>query len=124
MKIDVTQAMKNIDGAPIYKPVENTVGCPECGHQFVTMARTGDETEVVDLRHVLIQSLLQVTEDDKQSGDVKFNNYQLANKIHHNNVLDMKAEDVTRLKKLVGKVWGPIIVGQAYEMLDPSTSEE
>jgi len=60
------------------------------------------------------------------SGDKKVERYDLAMKIHKSpdGLVDLKSEQVTLLKELIAKAYGPLMVGQAYEILDPHEAEE
>jgi hypothetical protein len=49
----------------------------------------------------------------------KYRRWKLAGKVHGKHV-DLSPEDLTLLKKLVGKAYGPAIVGPAWQALDPS----
>jgi len=66
------------------------------------------------------EALLASYEDEKSlSGEEKASRYTLALAIHASvEPLDLKAEDVVLIKKLVAKGYGPLIVGQAWMLLE------
>lgn len=49
----------------------------------------------------------------------KVSRFVLAAAIANGGVIDLKVEDITLIKKLIGKAFGPLAVGRAYEILDP-----
>ncbi|RLC69388.1 MAG: hypothetical protein DRI81_20535 [Chloroflexi bacterium] len=116
MKIDMTQKLTNFDGT-IHMLAERA--CPACG-------RPADE-QIATLRAICTRALIATYRDEAQKGEPtpqeKFNRYQLAQKLQQSDVVDLKAEEIAKLKALVGKMWGPIQVGQAWNMLDPDARE-
>ena len=83
-----------------------------------TKAPTG-----LTLGDVCVQALETPLEEDKQmDGSKKFALDQLARKIYHNKAATLSLEDLTLLKQRVGKAYGPLVVGAAWRLLDPSTN--
>jgi len=67
---------------------------------------------------VAINALL-APNDEKLAGTEKAHRYCLAQKIHQSPAeVDLKVEDVTLIKKLVGEVYAPLVVGQMFPFLD------
>lgn len=101
MKIDFLQTIKTLEGEAIPNPD----------------SKTGD---ALTLKTVCINSLLASDrESEQESGEKKYERYLLAQKIHAGNEEEeFKAEDVALIKKLVGKIYIPLVVGRAFEMLD------
>ena len=97
--------------------------------------KKGDEeveeavTEPTRLKHICISALMnpeiEMGPDLKPravqiDGNQKFDRWHLASKIYNANgivELDSK-EEITPLKDLIGKGYGPIIVGQAWDALE------
>ena len=105
MAIDFTQPITNLDGSEIKdadgKPVVSTLG------------------------RVAEQALLAVYADERdQSGketitpEEKFKRWKLASKVQGKDV-NLSIEELALLKKLIGKAFPPLIVGQAWKLLDP-----
>lgn len=70
------------------------------------------------LRGVAVDALLAVFNDeDRLSGEEKLKRFILAEKIH-NGCDDVTVEEVGLVKKLIGKAFSVIIVGQAWQMLE------
>jgi len=74
----------------------------------------------LNLRTACITSLLTPGEGDKSlSGDKKYERFKLSQTIHNaKEDIELKAEDKALLKKLIGEIYLPLIVGQAFDMLD------
>ena len=83
-----------------------------------TAMRT-EQDKVLLLRTVCVSALLNPVED-KTTGEQKFKDFKLAERIEDNDLIDLAAEEITHLKELVGKRFAPLIVGRSYEILDPS----
>lgn len=103
MKIDVNYQFVNLDGKVIKEP---TTDKKKEGPPFT-------------LRKVCTTILLNPGEEKIKAED-KIERYHLAQKIHQSNgLVDMQAEEVALLKRLIGENYPPLTVGQAYEILDP-----
>lgn len=105
MKIDFNYRFKKLDGEPL----------PE---------KTGDK-DPFTLRTACVNILLGSEVDStgrpvEVKGEEKVRRYQLAKTIYESTgLVDLPVEDIGLLKKLIGKIYGPITVGQAWEILDP-----
>lgn len=71
------------------------------------------------LKHFAVEAL-QLTFQDEQSlsGEDKAKRYILATRIYANPEIDLKVEELALIKKLIGKAYGPLIVGQAYQVIE------
>jgi len=75
----------------------------------------------VDLKTVCIQSLVGSTDNDQTiKPEKKIAYYTLAQKINEGGKKEIKSEDISDLKKLIGSnpVMNIVVVGQVYEMLE------
>lgn len=69
---------------------------------------------------VACQALLsQLDQSTNPSGDGKMARYALAMKIHNNNPVNLDLDELKILKDLIGEMFLPLIVGQAWELLEP-----
>lgn len=97
MKINFSAPIRDIRGEPIIeadKPV--TLGSVSC------------------------QALLATYQDEKEiSGKEKVERFTLAALCSNETEADVSVEDVALLKKLIGKAYGPLVVGRAYEIIEP-----
>lgn len=98
MKRDLRQKMFNLEGVEL----KNEKGTP------------------LTLCDVALNALLATFEDERAlTGKEKADRYQLALKINKKPAeVDLTAEQMTLLKTLTGKAYGPLIVGQVYELLE------
>ena len=102
MKINVTQVLKNINGDDLIEPNEK------------------GEVQPVLLRTVLVNALMIPVEKD--TGVQKVEKYSLAIDIQKNDEIEITAEQATMLKEVVGKPYGPVIVGPVFNLLDGKSS--
>ena len=72
------------------------------------------------LGRVSANALLAMADSDRDmTGDVKVKRYDLAMKVVRGETV-LKAEDIAIIKSAIGKHYAPLIVGQAWRMLDPA----
>lgn len=51
------------------------------------------------------------------SGEEKVKKYDLMLRINNSDDVDLDENEIVLLKKLIGKFWGPLVVGQMYDFL-------
>jgi len=98
--IDFDQKLKTLDGKEL------------------KMSGTDD---TVDLKTVCIQSLVGSTDTDQTiKPEKKLSYYVLAQAINKGGKVEVKAEDVADLKRLIGNnpIMNIVVVGQTYAMLE------
>jgi len=109
MKINVTQQLTELDGTPM---VTGKQVCQMCG-QVVS------ETEPFTVRLAATRALSATFRDEQSlTGDEKWPRFHLALRITDEDEPDLKAEDIVLIKKVVGKMYGPVIVGRVWSILD------
>jgi DUF1365 family protein len=75
------------------------------------------------LRGVVVDALLAVFQDEQHlSGEEKLKRYLLAEKVFKG-ASDVGIEDVTLIKKLIGKAFNPLIVGQTWQILEGNEND-
>jgi len=81
--------------------------------------------DCLTLTTVVLNALLATYEDERTlTGKVKAERMQLALKINERpKETDITAEQMSMLKELIGKAYGPLIVGRAYELLEMEPKE-
>ena len=110
MKIDVTQQIMELDRTPM---VTGKQICQMCG-QVVS------EPEPMTVRLAATRSLTASFRDEQLlPGDEKIARFHLALKLTDEDEPDLKAEDIVLVKKVVGKMYGPVVVGRVWAILDP-----
>lgn len=99
MKINFAAPIRDIKGEPI---VENE--------------------KAVTLGSVSCQALLASYPDEPNlSGKEKAERFVLGVLFSLEQEEDISVEDVALLKKLIGKAYGPLVVGRAYEIIEPAS---
>lgn len=105
MEVNVNVSFKTLDGKNIpanpQKPEEGTMS----------------------LKDVCVASLLAPLEEEKLDGNEKAKRYVIAQKIYEceEGTVNLNVEDISLLKKLIGNMYLPLIVGQAYSFLEGNT---
>jgi len=97
MKVKVNQELKDVNDLPIKKP--------EGGN--------------LTLKDVIITSVLSPIQGDDQK--VKFDKYEIYKKVKDDYVggeVELTAEEIALIKKCIGQLQPPLILGQAFEMLE------
>ena len=97
MKIDFSKELIGYDGEPLKE-----------GGKILTLAM------------ICCNALMNQTEEDaKLPGEEKLRRFDLATVVYASKEpLDVKVEDISLLKTLVGKLYGPIVVGPVWKMLE------
>lgn len=69
---------------------------------------------------VAVNALLAVFQDEQNlTGEEKLKRWELAVKVKNlPDPAELSADEVVLIKKLIGKAYAPIIVGQAWQMLE------
>ncbi len=97
MKIDVTGMLVDLENAAI----EIEPGKP------------------MSVRTALTRALLSAPPNGRQlTGDVQIKRFDLAQRIHKNDKLDITVEEAVMAKECVAENWAPIITGQIFAVLE------
>jgi len=92
MKIDFAKTIKTLDGNELDPP--RTLG------------------------QISADALLNNYPDEKIDGDEKAKRFKLALRIVDAKDADLKSEEIAKIKRLVGIAYAPLVVGQAFDMLE------
>ncbi len=120
MQIDVTKVLTDMQGDEIrcLEDYENV--------KFVDSQKTPEEQPFhrckvsMTIRKCCVDSLLATTDKDKNIGGAeKIKRFKLAQSIQDNDSVELDSEQVTLLKQRIALMFGVIVVGKAYELLDP-----
>lgn len=84
------------------------------------MLASSEGEETVKLGAIAEQALLAAYADENglPAGE-KVRRYKLFNKVSVGGEIDITAEEVTLLKQCIGKGYPPLIVGRAYDLIEP-----
>jgi len=109
MELNLNQALKNLDGTDIISPPEKD---EKKGKPFL-------------LKTACANALLGAYRGEENlSGADKTKRYHLATEIFKSNgAVDLSIDDIKLLKDLIAKMASPLIVGQAFDILDPPKKE-
>ncbi len=77
-----------------------------------------DGEKDLTLSTVCISALLMPDQQDQPAKE-KVERFHLAEKVHAAGEQDLSVDDVALLKKLIGKLFPPLVVGRAFAVLDP-----
>jgi hypothetical protein len=109
MKIDFMQTFKTLEGKEMLRYNRRLSSEGEIPPV--------DSDDTLTLKHVCCNALL--AEDDKADGKEKARRYKLAIQIYDaKEALGLPIDDIAIIKKLIGKIYPPIIVGQAFDIFD------
>jgi hypothetical protein len=99
MRIDFSQRLKSIDGSEL---TEN--GKP------------------LTLGVIAVNALLEVVpKNEDPTADVKVQRWKIAQRVAGaDGDVDITVEEIVLVKRLIGVAYGPLVVGQAFEMLERS----
>lgn len=105
MKIDFEAKLLDMDGKPMKE------------------RQAGPDGKVVEIEatlgRVAANALLAMGDEDKGlTGEQKAKRYELAMKVIKGSQ-SLKVEEITEIKATIGRHYAPIVVGQAWKMLDP-----
>lgn len=106
VKIYFLQSLINLDGSPLETV---TAACPACGR--------ATEKRTLTLYSVCAEALLAQLRDENPPGEEKARRYQLALKITNEDEIELTPEEAVLIRSLVAKVYGPLVVGQVWELL-------
>lgn len=106
MKVDFSLTLKRMDGEPI--PKSKTDKAPTI------------------LQDVAVEALLSFDPQKPCKGKEKMDRWSIATKIYqaNGNAVNLESEEIAKIKELVGDIYGPLIVGQAWNMLEGDAVED
>ena len=109
MELNLNQALRSLNGSDILSPLEEGE----------------EERKPFLMRTVCINALLEPHPEDKNlTGEKKAKRYHLAMEIYKTKgKIDLSIDDIKLLKDLIGRMPSPLIVGQAFNILDPPKKE-
>ena len=91
------------------------------GEPFVGVDGKASETTIATICE---NALLTVFADEQNlAGEEKVKRFLLAQRIHKREVDSISVDDIHLIKKLVGKAYGALVVGQVWKELDPASSK-
>ena len=104
MKINFDATLHELDGTPIIESM--------------------DKKEPMTLARASVMALTGRYQDEQLAGTESFKRYQLAKKVHKGGVVELTAEDISLVKMVMGKAFGPAVIGPCYELLESPVMED
>lgn len=105
MRVKVTQVLKGYD------------------NDNLTDAKGGPDSEAVTLRKAMCEALTVQFAGETIDGEEKVRRFELARKVFNEDSPDLLETDIKQIKALVGKAFGPAVVGPVWALL-PDKIEE
>lgn len=100
---DLSQVLTFLDGSPIPGPDTDEKGQPK----------------PMTLQDACIQALLGTYADEERlPGKDKVARFELSRRIYAATTVDLKSEEIAKIKELIGKAFTVLVVGQAWELLE------
>lgn len=88
-------------------------------------ARKSGEVKKLTLKFVCVNSLLTISKEDMSINGVEKNErYLLALKLSLKDTIELKVEEIVKIKDAIGKVYLPLVVGRAWELLEGEIPKE
>jgi hypothetical protein len=83
-----------------------------------------DKVIPIKLKSVCVNALLGMNEDDsRETGESKAARYKLALKLNEGGEQDLSTDEIVKIKGHIGKLYVPLIVGQAYDLLEGKNND-
>lgn len=82
---------------------------------------TEGSSSALTLGGVSSSALMQSYRDETPDGEEKVKRWRLALQIYTNKDVELTVEDIKRIKDCVAKCFGPLIVGQVWQAIDPAS---
>ncbi len=114
MKVKINEVIKTLAGKPII--IDGTEKKDDKGK---VIEGTGDP---ITLKFLCTNALEKVyNSENSLSGQEKYERGVLAKRIYAaDNSIDLKSEEITLLKKLIGMAYSSLVIEQAWNMLENS----
>lgn len=74
--------------------------------------------EPATVRGIVVDALLAQMPGENPDSKEKVDRYKLAVRLNDGGEQDLTPEEIVLIKKLVGKNYGPLVVGQVFALLD------
>lgn len=110
MLINFAQVLFNYDGGELVTSEE--LKCPHC-KEVITQ-----EGEIITLARVVRRALNDPKLNESTSAEDKVERAVLTCRLVQHEELDIESEDIALIKSLVGKLYLPVVVMQAFALLE------
>ncbi|MCW4050360.1 MAG: hypothetical protein NWE89_11565 [Candidatus Bathyarchaeota archaeon] len=84
-----------------------------------------EKGQPINLRKIITRALLTLHQSERANGVESYKRCKLAERVYEaDKELEIESEDITLIKRLIGELFAPIIVGQAYDALEGKTTTQ
>jgi hypothetical protein len=87
-----------------------------------------DNRQPLQLKAVVCNALMVFDPQAKMSGEEKVKRYELAMRVMGSDLVakgdGFKPEEIAKMKSCIGDVYGPVIVGPSFKMLDAAEGDK
>lgn len=122
---NVDALMLDVAGQPIYDSLglqdvlAATVDMTQAEREAIAAAINKTGRPQITLKRAAVNAVQAMFEDERNlDGSEKLKRWQLAMRIHLGGDVDLSADEITLVKKLVGKLYGPSVVGPVWTALE------
>jgi hypothetical protein len=110
-----------MSGSALAAEIDVTTPLTDLDGKTITVDGKPDGAPMI-LRIVAVNALLATYPEERDlGGDKKAERFVLASQIHTASKIDLTAENTALLKQLIGNAYGPLVVGRAFEIIDPAS---
>lgn len=80
--------------------------------------------DFMTVQSVSVFAVLSAGIDANTDAVEKFNRYQFAQKLTNAGDVDLTIDEIAQIKKYVGQIYAPIVVGRVYDHFESTANEE
>lgn len=128
---DVDQPVTDLAGHALHEPISlqdllaATAEMTSEQREAIAAAINKTGRPALTLKRAMVNALQAMFEDERQlEGEKKLERWKLAMKIHLGGEIDLTAEEIVLVKRLVGKLYGPSVVGPVWTALEEGKPKE
>ena len=131
---NVDQEIKSLDGAPLYSGLDlqqllaATDKLTDEQRAALAAALNATGKQALTVKAAIVNALQAMFDDERAlDGEEKLKRWQLAMRVYLGGDVDLSSEEIAKVKKLVGKLYGPSGVGPGWAALEgekPKVAEQ
>ncbi len=127
MKVDLSQHITDFKGQPVVRKL-SAEAREEIFNNLSKATLAEIEPRLVDedmtLESVILTAANAVYHDEQSLSDkVKGARYKICVKAALGGEQDFSSEEITEIKKVVAKMYTPMVMGRTFDIIDPETKE-
>jgi len=122
---NVDVPLKDLAGAPLYAALDlqqllaATAKLTDEQRAALAAAINATGRAEMTLKAAIVNALQAMFEDERAlDGEEKLKRWQLAMRVYLGGDVDLSSEEIAKIKKLVGKLYGPSVVGPVWTALE------